>query len=197
VSPSHQAVAAASRAKEQRYAECSARWVSEMIRVREDATPIRCRKHVIRGLRVSSHLSFTVQRVPAHCREGRPFAKRAGVDRDRREARLAGIPVRIDHRREVITHSVAVGEMDRGALPDRDERPLTQVGDAVDVASAIAAGVLVYERLDGRGHPTGLFQTSRGRSTSPVSERCRSSREAAVAAVVERTGDGRPVAAAC
>ena len=98
-----------SRAKQQRYAECSARWVSEMIRVREDAPPVRCHKQVIRGLRVSSHLPLTVQRMPAHCREGRPFAKPPGVDRDRREARVAGIPVRIDHRREVITHRVAVG----------------------------------------------------------------------------------------
>jgi hypothetical protein len=63
------------------------------------------------------------------------------VDRDRREARVAGVSVGVDHGCEVIAHCRPVCEMDRDPSADGQEWPEAQLGDALDVVSGISAGV--------------------------------------------------------
>src|SRR5215216_7379819 len=74
----------------------------EMVGVRQETPRRGGREHVVGRQRVASNVAISVQRMPAHRRERRSFTKLTGVDRDRREARVAGIAIRIDDRQEVI-----------------------------------------------------------------------------------------------
>jgi hypothetical protein len=52
----------------------------------------------------------------------------------------------------VIPNGVAVRQVDRLPLPDREKRPKAEIGHTLYIAFRIATGVLVEERVDRGGH---------------------------------------------
>src|SRR2546430_15395611 len=123
-----------------------------MIRVREEAPPVRSGEQLVARPGVSDHLSVRVERIPLHGREDGVLAELASVDMDRlpypsvRRKAIGG-----DGRSEVIPHGVAVRHVDSLAPPHREERPETEAGHTFHIAFRVAAG----EHPRKKKHPGG------------------------------------------
>src|SRR5436190_14327042 len=76
----------------------------EVVRVREKAPPRGTREQVVRRPRVPKHVSFGVEGVPAHGREGRVLAKLMSLDFNRRPGGGTSPTVCVHRLREVIAH---------------------------------------------------------------------------------------------
>src|SRR5206468_11517367 len=125
---------------------------SEVIRVREEAPPVRSGEQLVARPGISDHLRVCVQRIPVHGREDGVLAEVASVDLDRppllsvRRAAIGG-----DGRSEVIPHRAVVRHVDRLAPTDRNERPETEARHTFHIAFRVAAGAAGRERIERAG----------------------------------------------
>src|SRR2546423_15048439 len=100
-----------------------------MIRVREEAPPVRSGEQLVARPGVSDHLPVRVERIPLHGREDGVLAELASVDMDRlpypsvRRKAIGG-----DGRSEGIPPGGAVRNVGSLAPPHREERPKKDAG---------------------------------------------------------------------
>jgi hypothetical protein len=150
---------------------------SEMICVGEKAPTFWIRQQVIRRLRIPNHRPFGIQGVPPHSRKGRMLTKPANIDRDWRPGGCSASSIGVHDRCEVIANRLPIWEMNKYAAADRQEGIEAHLRDCLRIMVAIPTGILLNERLNGRGHETtlaaaetyGQWEPQRTTSTQHVS----------------------------
>ena len=107
----------------------------EVIRVREEAPPVRSGEQLVARPGVSDYLAVRVDRIPMQGREDGMLAELASVDLDRRPPNdTLRDAVGDDRLGEVISHRGAVWHVDRLSFSDREEWPEAEIGHAFDIA---------------------------------------------------------------
>src|SRR5205085_8320633 len=121
---------------------------SEVIRVREEAPPVRGGEQLVARPGISDHLPVRVERVPVNAREDGVLTELANVGRDPRPTlNVRRGPIGTDRCSEVIPHSATVRHVDRLPPSDRQERAVTEARHTFHIAFDVPAGVLVEKRI--------------------------------------------------
>src|SRR5215211_4888210 len=108
---------------------------SEVIRVREEAPPVRSVEQLVARPGVSDYLPIYVERIPVYGRKDRVLAELAGVDLTRHPLLSLRRPaIGVDGRGEVSQDGAGVRHVNRLSPSDRKERRVTETDHTFHIA---------------------------------------------------------------
>ena len=145
---------------------------SEVIRVREQAPPLRRGEQLVARPGVSDDLPVCVESIPVHAGEDGVLAKLSNVGLKSPpclDARCT--PIRADSRSEVVPHSATTRHVNRLSPSNSKKRRVAKVGYASHIPFCIALDVVVQEGLNRGRHGrdcrsrAGVGQAPRKRSS--------------------------------
>jgi len=106
---------------------------SEVVGVRQEAPTLWVREQVVRRTRIPRDVPALVRGVPANSRETGGVAERMRFDFHWPPCGCPHTPVGAHYCGEMFAHRLPVGQVDRLALADREERGLAKRADAIGV----------------------------------------------------------------